>query len=59
MRAWEGRRVGRYLLRDCEGTTLSYNPEFIAQGDVIKGLLRPDMVQALCCGQGPMFRARV
>mmetsp|Transcript_45033 Transcript_45033/g.105656 ORF Transcript_45033/g.105656 Transcript_45033/m.105656 type:complete len:408 (-) Transcript_45033:149-1372(-) len=38
------RRVGRYLLRDCENTTLSYNPEFIAQGDVINGLLKPDMV---------------
>jgi len=37
-------QTGRYLLRDCENTTLSYNPEFIAQGDVINGLLHPDMV---------------
>mmetsp|Transcript_35113 Transcript_35113/g.92470 ORF Transcript_35113/g.92470 Transcript_35113/m.92470 type:complete len:438 (-) Transcript_35113:135-1448(-) len=38
------RQTARFLLRDCEDTTLSYNPEFIAQGDVINGLLRPDMV---------------
>lgn len=36
--------VGRYLLRDCNNVSLSYNPEFIAQGDIVKGLLRPDMV---------------
>eukprot|EP00296_Roombia_truncata_P007766 JP446218.1.p1 GENE.JP446218.1~~JP446218.1.p1 ORF type:complete len:387 (-),score=121.56 JP446218.1:225-1274(-) len=36
--------VGRFLIRDCPNTTLSYNPEFIAQGDVIRGLLKPDMV---------------
>lgn len=35
--------TGRYLLRDCENTTLSYHPEFIAQGDIIKGTLEPDM----------------
>ena len=38
------RQTGRFLIRDCESCTLSYNPEFIAQGDVINGLLRPDMV---------------
>eukprot|EP00286_Rhodomonas_abbreviata_P002540 CAMPEP_0181347948 /NCGR_PEP_ID=MMETSP1101-20121128/34147_1 /TAXON_ID=46948 /ORGANISM="Rhodomonas abbreviata, Strain Caron Lab Isolate" /LENGTH=355 /DNA_ID=CAMNT_0023460189 /DNA_START=118 /DNA_END=1182 /DNA_ORIENTATION=+ len=43
------RSVAKMLLRDCENTTLSYNPEFIAQGDVINGLLRPDMV---LIGQG-------
>lgn len=37
-------QIGRFLLRDCPNTTLSYNPEFIAQGDVIKGLLKPDCV---------------
>jgi len=36
--------VGRYLLRDCVDTTLSYNPEFIAQGDIIRGFLAPDIV---------------
>jgi len=36
--------VGRYLLRDCENTTLSYNPEFIAQGTIIPNFLNPDMV---------------
>ena len=35
--------TGRYLLRDCVDTTLSYHPEFIAQGDIMKGTLEPDM----------------
>lgn len=37
-------KVGRYLIKDCENCTLSYNPEFIAQGDIINGQLKPDMV---------------
>ncbi|MFX0141382.1 MAG: hypothetical protein ACFFDN_47530 [Candidatus Hodarchaeota archaeon] len=37
-------RIGKFLLSDCENTTLNYNPEFIAQGDIIKGLEYPDMV---------------
>lgn len=36
--------IGRELLKDTTNTTLSYNPEFIAQGDIIRGLLNPDMV---------------
>ncbi len=36
--------VGLFLLSDCKNTTLSYNPEFIAQGEIIKGFLNPDMV---------------
>jgi len=36
--------VGRFLIQDCKNCTLSYNPEFIAQGDIINGQLRPDMV---------------
>lgn len=32
------------LLKDCINTTLSYNPEFIAQGNIIYGLKNPDMV---------------
>jgi len=37
-------QTGRFLLRDCTNTSLSYNPEFICQGDIIAGLLKPDMV---------------
>lgn len=36
--------IGTMLISDCKNTTLSYNPEFIAQGDIINGLKRPDMV---------------
>ena len=36
--------VGSFLLSNCKNTTLSYNPEFIAQGEIIKGFLNPDMV---------------
>lgn len=36
--------IGKFLLSDCINTTLSYNPEFIAQGEIIKGFLNPDMV---------------
>lgn len=38
------REIGRYLLRDCKNTTLNYNPEFIAQGAIIKGFSSPDVV---------------
>lgn len=37
-------RIGRHLLRDSVGCTLNYNPEFIAQGNIISGLLNPDFV---------------
>lgn len=36
--------VARHLLRDCENVTVSYNPEFIAQGQIVKDLFAPDMV---------------
>ena len=36
--------IGKELIKDCEGCTLSYNPEFIAQGDIFNGLLYADMV---------------
>jgi len=36
--------TGRFLIRDCPNTTISYNPEFIAQGDIIRGLVNPDIV---------------
>jgi nucleotide sugar dehydrogenase len=38
------RTVGNFLLRDCINTTLSYNPEFIAQGNIIYGFQNPDIV---------------
>lgn len=37
-------KTARNLIKDCPNTTLSYNPEFIAQGDIIKGLLHPDII---------------
>jgi len=38
------RNVASHLLRDCENISISYNPEFIQQGDIIRGFLNPDMV---------------
>ena len=38
------RSIGTFLLHDCVNTTLNYNPEFIAQGDIIRGLENPDIV---------------
>jgi len=32
------------LLQDCENTSISYNPEFIAQGSIIHDFENPDMV---------------
>lgn len=32
------------LLRDCEGVRVSYSPAFIAQGEIVAGLLAPDLV---------------
>jgi UDPglucose 6-dehydrogenase len=36
--------VGQFLVSDCENCTVSYNPEFIAQGEIIKGFLNPDII---------------
>ena len=36
--------VGKVLIENCENTTLNYNPEFIAQGEIIKGFLNPDII---------------
>ena len=36
--------VGEFLLSDCKNCTLNYNPEFIAQGEIINGFLNPDIV---------------
>ncbi len=38
------RTTGRNLIKDCINTTLSYSPEFIAQGNIIHGLQHPDIV---------------
>lgn len=38
------RDVANFLVRDCENTTVSYNPEFIAQGDIVNGLLNADFI---------------
>lgn len=36
--------IGKLLLEDCNNTTLSYNPEFVAQGEIISGFLHPDII---------------
>lgn len=36
--------VAKYLIKDCKDCTLCYNPEFIAQGNIIDGFLNPDLV---------------
>ena len=35
--------VAPSLLADCENVTVSYSPEFIAQGAIIQGTMNPDM----------------
>ena len=36
--------VGKELIKDCGNCYLSYNPEFVAQGDITKGYLYSDIV---------------
>lgn len=36
--------TARALLPDCTNVTVSYNPPFVAQGEIVKGLVTPDMV---------------
>lgn len=38
------RNVARLLLQDCENCSISYNPEFIAQGSIIANFQKPDMI---------------
>ncbi len=38
------KNTAQQLIKDCTNTTLSYNPMFIAQGEIVKGLQFPDMV---------------
>jgi UDPglucose 6-dehydrogenase len=37
-------KIGKFLLSDCINTTLNYNPEFIAQGDIINGIHNSDFI---------------
>lgn len=37
-------QTAKKLLGDCPKVSISYNPEFIAQGSILKGLKRPDLV---------------
>jgi nucleotide sugar dehydrogenase len=36
--------IATTLLSDAQNCSISYNPEFIAQGEIIKGFLYPDMI---------------
>lgn len=36
--------IARTIICDCENTTINYNPEFIAQGSIIKNFESPDIV---------------
>jgi UDPglucose 6-dehydrogenase len=36
--------IGKLLIQDCKNCLLSYNPEFIAQGEIIKGFRNPDII---------------
>lgn len=36
--------IGKGLIDKCSNSTLSYNPEFVAQGDIVKGFENPDII---------------
>ena len=36
--------IGKQLIHKCVNATLSYNPEFVAQGDIVKGFENPDII---------------
>ena len=36
--------IGNTLISDCVNSHLSYNPEFVAQGDIVKGFENPDII---------------
>ena len=38
------RDIAKLLIKDCENTTVNYNPEFIAQGSIIDDLENSDLV---------------
>jgi UDPglucose 6-dehydrogenase len=37
-------RIGSFLLKDCVNCTINYNPEFIAQGSIIRDFQNPDII---------------
>ena len=37
-------KCGKLLINNCENCSLNYNPEFIAQGDIINGFRNPDII---------------
>lgn len=37
-------QIGIGLIHDCKNTYLSYNPEFVAQGDIVRGFRNPDII---------------
>ena len=37
-------KTARSLLNKCKNTSINYNPEFIAQGNIVHGIENPDMV---------------
>eukprot|EP00472_Partenskyella_glossopodia_P011373 CAMPEP_0197524674 /NCGR_PEP_ID=MMETSP1318-20131121/9272_1 /TAXON_ID=552666 /ORGANISM="Partenskyella glossopodia, Strain RCC365" /LENGTH=397 /DNA_ID=CAMNT_0043077667 /DNA_START=154 /DNA_END=1347 /DNA_ORIENTATION=- len=37
-------KIAKYLIKDLQNCTISYNPEFICQGDIVNGQLYPDIV---------------
>lgn len=37
-------KVGIHLLDKCINCSLSYNPEFVAQGDIVRGFENPDII---------------
>jgi len=36
--------IGKQLIHQCLNSTLSYNPEFVAQGDIVRGFENPDII---------------
>lgn len=36
--------IGKQLIHNCTNSTLSYNPEFVAQGDIVRGFENPDII---------------
>jgi len=36
--------IGKQLIDQCSNATLSYNPEFVAQGDIVRGFENPDII---------------
>ena len=39
--------IGKQLLNNCYNCDLSYNPEFVAQGDIINGFRNPDIITSI------------